>query len=66
MAEMTNREWLVQKLIDMSDDEFADSVCGSELWSCDDCADNKINNYSYCQGCQEEFRKWLQQEHKET
>ena len=63
--EKTNRGWLTQKLINMSDDEFADIVCGSELWSCDDCRKNKINNYGYCQGCKEEFCKWLQQGYDE-
>lgn len=66
MAEkITNRDWLVQKLIDMSDEEFADKVCGSELWSCKDCMENKINTYGYCQDCQEGFHKWLQQERGE-
>ena len=62
---MTNRQWLMWKLIDMSDDEFADNVCDSKLWSCKDCRENKINDYGYCQGCREEFHKWLNQEHKE-
>jgi hypothetical protein len=62
---MTNRQWLIWQLIDMSDEEFADRVCGNrEVWSCDDCVKNKVNNVS-CQGCEEKFHKWLQQEHKE-
>ena len=62
--EMTNRKWFMQKLIDMPDNEFANIVCDSELWSCNDCRENKINNYGYCQGCREDFCKWLQQERR--
>lgn len=60
---MTNRQWLIWRLIDMSDEEFAEGICGnSELWSCDDCIDNKI---TYCtNGCCKKFHEWLKQEHK--
>lgn len=61
---MTNRQWLIWQLIDMSDEEFADKVCGSDLWSCDDCIKNTTTDYGYCQGCREEFSEWLKQEHK--
>jgi hypothetical protein len=61
---MTNRQWLIWQLIDMSDEEFADRVCGNrEVWSCDDCVKNKVNDVS-CQGCEEKFHKWLKQERK--
>jgi hypothetical protein len=61
---MTNRQWLIWKLIDMSDEEFADRVCGNrEVWSCYECVDNKINDYACQQDCHERFRKWLKQEH---
>lgn len=60
---MTNREWLMLKMIDMSDDEFADRVCGRrEVWSCNDCAENKI---VYAQCCRKKFHEWLKQEHEE-
>lgn len=60
---MTNRQWFIWKLIDMSDEEFADRICGEKnIWSCDDCVDNKI---SYpCQDCNKRFYEWLKQEHK--
>ena len=62
---MTNKQWLIWRLIDMSDREFADRVCGNrEVWSCDDCVKNKVNDVS-CQGCEEKFYEWLKQEHKE-
>lgn len=49
----------------MSDEEFADRVCGNgEVWSCDDCVNNKINDYAFTQDCYERFHKWLQQEHE--
>lgn len=64
---MTNRQWLIWKLIDMSDEEFADRVCGNrEVWSCDECVDNKINDYACQQDCHERFHEWLKQEYKEN
>jgi hypothetical protein len=61
---MTNRQWLIWKMIDMSDDEFADRVCGhKEVWSCNDCAENKIKPMN--NGCRKKFQEWLKQEHKE-
>lgn len=60
---MTNRQWLIWELIDMSDEEFADRVCGHRVvWSCDDCAENKI---IFGQSCRKKFHEWLKQEHKE-
>lgn len=62
---MTNRQRLIWKLIDMSDEEFAEGICGnSELWSCDDCKKQGVNDYA-CDGCEEKFHDWLKQEHKE-
>ncbi len=62
---MTNREWLIWKLIDMPDEEFADRVCGnSDVWSCDDCIENKVNGVCG-RDCEENFHEWLKQEHKE-
>ena len=63
---MTNRQWLIWRLIDMSDEEFADRICGEKrmVWSCDDCVKNKV--YDACDGdCEKRFHEWLQQEHKE-
>lgn len=63
---MTNRQWLIWKLIDMSDEEFANRLCGNRIvWSCDDCVNNKVNGA--CGGdCEKRFHEWLQQEHKEN
>jgi hypothetical protein len=62
---MTNRQWLIWQLIDMSDEEFADRVCGnSGVWSCDECIENKRNGVCG-RNCQENFHEWLKQEHKE-
>jgi predicted RNA-binding Zn-ribbon protein involved in translation (DUF1610 family) len=61
---MTNREWLIWQLIDMSDEEFAEGICGNgELWSCDDCRRHGVNDHG-CTGCEEKFHAWLKQEHK--
>ena len=61
---MTNRQWLIWQMIDMSDEEFADSVCGQRnVWSCDDCVDNKIT-YACSHDCYKRFHKWLKQEYK--
>jgi len=61
---MTNRQWLIWKLIDMSDEEFADRVCGQRnVWSCDDCVDNEIT-YATPHDCYKRFHEWLKQEHK--
>lgn len=61
---MTNRQWIIQKLIDMSDEEFADRLCGKRnVWSCDECVENKVNG-ACTRYCEEHFREWLKQEHK--
>jgi hypothetical protein len=60
---MTNRQWLIWELIDMSDEEFANRICGKRnVWWCDDCIDNKIS-YPY-QDCNKKLYEWLKQEHK--
>ena len=62
---MTNRQWLIWQLIDMSDDEFADRVCGQgNVWWCDDCVNNKIT-YPSSHDCYKKFHEWLKQKHKE-
>ena len=63
---MTNRQWLIWQLIDMSDEEFANRLCGNRIvWSCDDCVKNKVNDV--CSGdCEEKLHEWLKQEHKEN
>lgn len=62
---MTNRQWLIWKLIDMSDEEFADRVCGQRnVWWCDDCVENKIT-YPCSHDCYKRFHEWLKQEYKE-
>jgi hypothetical protein len=67
---MTNRQWLIWQLIDMSDEEFADaigSVCGSGtmLWSCRDCKRHGVNK-NESSDCEDKLREWLKQEHKEN
>jgi len=60
---MTNKQWLIWRLIDMSDEEFADRVCGQrDVWSCGDCLHNEINDYPGCQDCRERLHEWLKQE----
>lgn len=50
----------------MSDEEFAEGICGNgELWSCDDCKEQGVNDYG-CDGCEEKFHAWLKMEHKEN
>lgn len=63
---MTNRQWFIWRLIDMSDEEFAEGICGNgEVWSCDDCRRYGVNDCG-CDGCEEKFHAWLKQEHKEN
>ena len=57
---MTNRQWVMWKLIDMSDDEFS-------KWVNVDCAYLKDGEYCAddCQrNCAEGHLKWLKQEHE--
>ena len=62
---MTNRQWLIWRLIDMPDEEFADRVCGNnDVWSCDDCIENEVNRVCG-RDCEKNFHEWLMQEHKE-
>jgi hypothetical protein len=67
---MTNRQWLILRLIDMPDEEFADaigSVCGTgiTLWSCRDCKRHGVNELS-SSDCEVRLREWLKQEHEEN
>lgn len=58
--EMTNRQWLIWQLIDMSDEEFARMLNGHGLgWFCDICTIYDCNDYN---GCEKEFIKWLQKD----
>ena len=64
---MTNRQWLMWQLLDMSDEEFARVVSFDCIYmiSCDD---SKIcPPDDSCGGnCREGRVKWLQQEHVES
>lgn len=60
---MTNRQWLIWKLIDMSDEELAN------LFLLPICNYAKRDNLELCRAlssCSECRRKWLQQEHVES
>ena len=62
---MTNRQWLIWQMIDMTEEEFADRICGNgSVWSCDDCIDNKVNGVCG-RDCQTIFHEWLKQEHED-
>jgi hypothetical protein len=61
---MTNRQWLIWQLIDMSDEEFAEGICeNGELWSCRDCKRHGVNK-NESSDCEDKLREWLKQEHK--
>ncbi len=64
---MTNRQWLMWKLIDMSDEEFARVVSFDCIYMISD-KDSKIcPPDDSCGGCCREGRvKWLKQEHVES
>lgn len=62
---MTNRQWLIWQLIDMSDEEFNDRICGNrDFWLCTDCVKYGVNDHD-CDGCENVLYEWLKQEHKE-
>lgn len=60
---MTNRQWLMWKMIDMSDDEFTKMIDNP----CELCG-KMILNDSKCpaETCKEMINKWLKQEHKDN
>ena len=58
---MTNRQWLMWQLIDMSDEELAVKMNGRG-WFCDICPKR---DRCYMANCEKEFIKWLKQEHVE-
>ena len=55
---MTNKQWLMWKMIDMSDEDFADIQC--KITRCDDCPG--CGEHSECIP---KLRKWLKQEHED-
>ena len=59
---MTNRQWLIWQLIDMSDEKFA-QMLSRHGWFCDICTVYDCNDYN---DCEKEFIKWLRQEYKEN
>lgn len=59
---MTNRQWLIWKLIDMSDERLAVKMNGRG-WFCDICPKS---DRCYVADCDTEFIMWLQREHKEN
>lgn len=60
---MTNRQWLMWQLIDMSDEEFARVVSFDCIYMIR-CNDSKICPDSCGENCREGRVKWLKQEHK--
>ena len=56
---MTNRQWLVQQLIDISDKEFM------ELFGCEVCAKYVIQNGPCPADCDPVLLAWFKQELKE-
>lgn len=55
---MTNRQRLIKRLIEMSDEEFTRNL-NVHGWFCDICPIYDCNDYS---ACEKEFVKWLQKE----
>ena len=57
---MTNKQWVMWKLIDMTDEEFSKLMVGEcAYWVDNYCPDD-------CpQKCSEGYKIWLSQEHKE-
>lgn len=62
---MTNRQWLMWQMIDMSDKELFDKYHG---FMCDVCSNNNIFPYNApCPGkCEQKVFDWLKQEHDEN
>ncbi|MBO6292688.1 MAG: hypothetical protein J6N51_10615 [Selenomonas sp.] len=60
---MTNRQWLIWQLIDMSDEELVKKCPG---FLCDICADYITPGSGPCiADCDKILIDWLNQEHKE-
>jgi hypothetical protein len=59
---MTNRQWLIWQLIDMSDEEFADRLNGLG-WFCTICSGECGHG---AKDCRQKFVDWLQQEHVDS
>lgn len=57
---MTNREWYMNKLSNMTDEEFADAIFVPEEMY--DACDNNPCFWKDCNDCKSE---WLKSEHKE-
>ncbi len=58
---MTNRQWVMWKLIDMTDEEFSKLMIGEcAYWD-----DNKYCPDDCTRKCCEGYAIWLSQEHKE-
>lgn len=58
---MTNREWLLNKMQNMSDEEFVRAILANELNICEEQSE-KCGSLRNCVNCK---MYWLQQEHKE-
>lgn len=60
---MTNRQWLIWRLIDMTDEELVKEIPG---FMCDVCASYVLPSDKPCPiDCEVILLAWLQQEHKE-
>lgn len=59
---MTNRQWIMWRLIDMSDEELVKEIPG---FMCDIC-NEYITPHQICKGdCRPKLLAWLKKEHKE-
>ena len=61
---MTNRQWLIWQLIDMSDETLAHRL--DVEWFCEmDCCPDDLH-YACNERCRDNIVEWLQQEHDEN
>jgi hypothetical protein len=60
---MTNRQWLIWQMIEMSDETLAHRL--DVEWFCDNYCDGE-NQMACDSNCRENMIEWLKQEHKEN
>jgi hypothetical protein len=65
---MTNRQWLIWRLIDMSDEELAENTWQLDFFDCIKCknGDMSFGCHEEPEECRKRYKKWLQQEHVES